>query len=60
MSKDISTIYTKDQNQKAGRRGYGNWKSDKESHISPAEYGGFIEKARKRRKWYENLSNAKI
>ena len=50
MSKDISTIYTKDQNQKAGRRGYGNWKSEKELHISPAEYGGFIEKARKRRK----------
>lgn len=47
MSKDISTIYTKDQNQKAGRRGYGNWKSEKESHISPAKYGGFIKKSKK-------------
>lgn len=41
MSKDISTMYTKQKNVKAGRRGYGNWKREKEDTISPKQYGQF-------------------
>lgn len=29
MSNNIHTMYTKDQNQKAGRKGYYNWKGEK-------------------------------
>lgn len=29
MSNNISTMYTKDKNQKAGRKGYVNWKTEK-------------------------------
>ena len=29
MSNNISTMYTKDKNQKAGRKGYANWKTEK-------------------------------
>lgn len=29
MSNDISTRYTKDKNQKTGRKGYGMWKYEK-------------------------------
>lgn len=29
MSNDISSMYTKDQNKKAGRRGYSSWKHEK-------------------------------
>lgn len=29
MSNNISTMYTKDKNQKAGRKGYVNWKREK-------------------------------
>lgn len=39
---DISTMYTKDKNKKSGRRGYGNWKGEKENSISPASYGDYI------------------
>lgn len=42
MSKNISTMYTKYKNQKAGRKGYGNWKTEKETAISPAAYGDYI------------------
>ena len=41
VSKDISTMYTKQKNKKAGRRGYGNWKREKEDVISPKQYGQF-------------------
>lgn len=41
MSKDISTMYTKHKNVKAGCRGYGNWKREKEDTISPKQYGQF-------------------
>lgn len=51
MSNDISTMYTKDQNLKTGRKGYGNWKrKKKETAISPAAYGDYILQHRKRGK----------
>ena len=46
--KDISTMYTKNLNQRAGRKGWFGWKTEKETNISPAEYGGFILQNRKR------------
>lgn len=42
MSNDISSMYTKDQNLKAGRKGYVFWKREKEISISPAAYGEYI------------------
>lgn len=42
MSNNISTMYTKSQNLKAGRKGYGNWKCEKLYSISPAAYGDYI------------------
>lgn len=42
MSSDISSMYTKDQNMKAGRRGYFLWKDTKETAISPAAYGDYV------------------
>ena len=48
MSHDISTMYTKDQNQKAGRKGYYMWKHEKETSISPSDYGSYILQHRKR------------
>ena len=48
MSNNISTMYTKDKNQKAGRKGYVNWKTEKEAAISPAAYGDYILQHRKR------------
>ncbi len=50
MSNNISTMYTKDQNLKTGRKGYGNWKREKETAISPAAYGDYILQHRKRGK----------
>ena len=50
MSNDISTMYTKDQNKKSGRRGWVGWKSEKETSISPADYGSYILDKRKRGK----------
>lgn len=50
MNNDISTMYTKDQNNKAGRKGYLAWKSEKVSVVTPAEYGGYILQHRKRGK----------
>ena len=42
MSNDISSMYTKDQNKKAGRRGYLSWKHEKVTIIPPAAYGDYI------------------
>lgn len=50
MSKDISSMYTKDQNMKAGRKGYCDWKHVKETAIPPAYYGDYILQNRKRGK----------
>lgn len=47
MSKDISTQYTKIRNNEQGRRGYGMWKHEKETNISPKDYGMFLQKLRK-------------
>ena len=48
MSNDISTIYTRSKNMKAGRKGYGAWKREKLTNISPAAYGDYISQHRKR------------
>lgn len=44
MSKDILTRYTKTKNIEDGRRGYGMWKYEKESIISPRDYGMFLQR----------------
>lgn len=48
MSKDISTQYTKLKNKEDGRRGYGMWKQEKVSAISPKEYGMFLHRRKKK------------
>lgn len=50
MSNDISTMYTKDENKKAGRRGYVGWQSEKETSIRPSDYGEYILQRKKRGK----------
>lgn len=50
MSNDISTMYTKDKNQKTGRKGYYMWEREKETSISPSDYGDYILQRRKRGK----------
>lgn len=50
MSNNISTMYTKSQNQKAGRKGYGAWKTEKETVIPSAAYVAYILQPRKRGK----------
>lgn len=52
MSNDISTMYTKDRNMKAGRKGYFCWndKEKKEKAIRPSDYGDYILQLRKRGK----------
>ena len=50
MSNDISTQYTKEENNKNGRRGYGQWKGEKETAIPPRDYGMFIQDKKRRRK----------
>ena len=50
MSNDISSMYTKNMNKTAGRRGYGYWKVEKETAISPASYGHYIMQRGKRGK----------
>ena len=39
---DIFTMYSKEQNKKAGRRGYSGWKSEKVDIIRPADYGRYL------------------
>ena len=50
MSNDISTMYTKDRNKKAGRNGWTGCKAEKETAIRPADYGDYILQHRKRGK----------
>lgn len=50
MGNDISTMYTKDKNLKAGRKGYGMWKREKDVSISPAAYGDYIVQHKRRKK----------
>jgi len=47
VSKDISTQYTKQQNKECGRRGYGMWKNEKSTVISPKDYGMFMDRQKK-------------
>lgn len=42
--KDISTLYTKDRNNTCGRKGYCGFKREKETVISPKDYGVFYRK----------------
>ena len=49
MSKDITTEYTKVKNKEDGRRGYGAWKHEKESTISPKDYGMFLQRKKGRK-----------
>lgn len=42
--KNIFSKYTKEKNKKAGRRGYGMWKREIITNISPKEYGIFVKK----------------
>lgn len=50
MSNDISTMYTRDRNQKSGRKGYVGWQAEKETVISPYAYGDYILQSKKRGK----------
>jgi hypothetical protein len=50
MGNDISTMYTKDKNLKAGRKEYGMWKREKDVSISPAAYGDYILQRKRRKK----------
>lgn len=47
--KDISTMFTKEENKKNGRFGYGLSTREKEDVISPAQYGAFLQKRGKRK-----------
>lgn len=44
MSKDISTIFTKERNKSCGRKGYLLFKREKETVITPKDYGEFLMK----------------
>lgn len=48
MRNDISTMFTKDQNKKAGRKGFFDWKSIKITAIGPAAYGDYIIQSKRR------------
>ena len=47
--KDISTTFTKEENKKNGRLGYGLATREKDTIISPAQYGVFLLKRGKRK-----------
>lgn len=47
--KDIFTMFTKEENKKNGRLGYGLAIREKEDVISPAQYGAFLQKRGRRR-----------
>ena len=49
MSNDISSMYTKDKNKKAGRRGYSLWKDEKITIIPQAAYVAYILQNKKER-----------
>lgn len=49
MSKDISTMYTKQKNKTDGRLGYYQATREKVTIISPKDYGTFIQRKGKRR-----------
>ena len=47
--KDISTMFTKEENKKNGRFGYCQATREKETIISPSQYGAFLQKIGRRR-----------
>lgn len=47
--KDISTMFTREENKKNGRLGYGLAAREKKDAISPAQYGAFLQKRGKRK-----------
>lgn len=47
--KDISTMFTREENKKNGRAGYYQTDSRKIDVISPAQYGAFLQKRGRRR-----------
>ena len=51
MSNDISTPLTKQRNKAEGRHGWVEWKADKDRKINPRDYGEFISKKRRKKKW---------
>lgn len=50
MSKDISTMYSKEREKTCGRRGYAGWQTEKEQNISPRHYGEFVNKKRRKKR----------
>lgn len=48
--KDISTEYTKELNERCGRRGYCGYKREVEKVISPKEFGMFLAKRKSKRR----------
>ena len=48
-SKDISTMFTREENKKNGRLGYGQTNREKKDIISPAQYGAFLQKRGRRK-----------
>lgn len=49
MSKDISTLYTRERNMKCGRKGYCLYDREKITVISPKNYGMFVSEKRVRK-----------
>lgn len=47
IGKDILTQYTKMRNKECGRNGYYASKREKETIISPKDYGMFLERKKK-------------
>ena len=47
--KDISTMFTKEENKKNGRLGYCRATREKKAVINPAQYGAFLQKRGKRK-----------
>lgn len=47
--KDIPTMFTREENKKNGRLGYGLVTIEKDTIISPAQYGAFLQKRGKRK-----------
>ena len=47
--KDISTMFTREENKKNGRLGYGLSTREKQDVISPAQYGAFLQKRGKKK-----------
>lgn len=47
--KDISTMFTREENKKNGRLGYCQAAREKDAIISPAQYGAFLQKRGKKK-----------